>query len=146
MELVEIDPIRAEPAQTALDCLPHVAGRGTAGTVLTQGTPELGPDHHLLAVPAQRPAQPLLTLQVRVGRVEKVDPRREGGVDHWWNLVLLHAEAEVVGSETHDRHLERSDPSHVHARCLPRVFSLARRPQLSLIHISEPTRQAEISY
>jgi len=117
VQLVEIDVVGPEATQAALDRLDHVAGCGPPGPSGAHRTPELGSDDHLVAVPAQRLTEPLFAVAVGVGGVKEGDTGVEGRLHDGWNLVGVHAHAEVVGPEAHHRDLDLPDVSDVHAGC-----------------------------
>ena len=118
MQLVEIDPIRPKGLETSLDGTTHVAGRCTAGELIVRLVPELGGQHDVVAPPTERGGTPLLAGEIRVGRVEEVDPRLECGIDDWQDLSLRHGEAEVVRPQPDDRDRERADGAMQHGGSL----------------------------
>ena len=90
MELVQINPVGAQPAQGSLHGADDVPTRPACALVRTVGGThvhaELGRHDDVLASRSQRPAQEFLTqaggLAVAVGRVEKSDPGIDSDVDH----------------------------------------------------------------
>src|SRR5439155_14471221 len=116
MELVEIDPVRSEPAETVLAGASDVVGLRPF-SFRVDLHPELRGQDDPVASPLEGAAQELLALRaaVDVGRVEESDSGVECGVDDCPRCLEVEPSAEVVASETGDRNLEGSelDSSHV---------------------------------
>ena len=114
MELVQIDPVRAQSVQGSLNSADDVPARAPGAPVGTAGAThvhsELGCHHNVLPPRSQRPAQELLAqpggLAVRVSGVEKGDPGIDRGIDDSrcavGRLGRRAGTAQVVTSQTHN--------------------------------------------
>src|SRR5690349_4539433 len=64
VQLIEVDPLRAEPAQRCLHRAPHVtprpAGRGLVDAAVECGMSELGRDYDVVAAPPESTTEQLL--------------------------------------------------------------------------------------
>ncbi len=79
MQLVEIDPVGAEPLERRVDRLEHVPARQAAIVgIVGHGAVELGRDHDLMTclTVVEKAAEDLLAFAQRilVGGVEEIDP------------------------------------------------------------------------
>ena len=100
MQLIEIDPIGREAAETVVDRLPHVRGTGTLARVVDRQA-EFRREDHRLAAPRQRAPDELLALgtAVDVGGVEEVDAGVERGMHDGFRALVVQAHTEVVAAE-----------------------------------------------
>src|SRR5215472_10664841 len=95
MQLVQVDPVSAQPPQRRLARPADVTGRGVlAGDQPlpgVEGIAELGGDHHFVAVPGQRPAQDLLAVPgaVHIGGVEEGDPELQPASQRSHRLLII---------------------------------------------------------
>src|SRR5215203_613696 len=130
LDLVEVDDVRAEPAQAVLDLLLEGLARQSALVgAWPYGRPDLGGQHGLLAAAAQRLTHDHLRLPlgVAVGRVDEVDPRFHRPVDDADRLVVVRvaplAEHHRAQAEGRDLEAGRAEITVVHAStpAFPRV-------------------------
>jgi hypothetical protein len=116
MELVEVDAIRLEPAQAALDRRADVRRARAGRPLLVDRHAELGREDDVLAARSECPAQEFLALglPVDVGGVEQRDAGIERGVDDRARGGLVDPTAEVVTAEPDDRDSEVADVPGLH--------------------------------
>jgi hypothetical protein len=91
VDLVEVDVVDAEAAQALVEGGDQPAPRAAPPVaVVAHRQAGLGRQHDVVTAAGEGPADHLLGLAgaVRVGGVDEVDPRREGGVDEGGGLVL----------------------------------------------------------
>src|SRR5271163_2659693 len=94
MDLVEIDMVSLQPAQTSLDAVHDVAARGP--DVIASGADaavDLGRDHDMLPRDLQvlqRLPEDLfaLTLRINIGGIKEVDPALDRGLDQLIGSLL----------------------------------------------------------
>ena len=100
MDLIQIDPIRSETAQTVVDRLPHVRRTGTLASIIDR-QPELRREDHSIALSGQRAAEELLALgsTVDISGVEESDAGVERGAHDGFRTRVVQGHAEVVAAE-----------------------------------------------
>jgi hypothetical protein len=111
MDLVEVDPVGAQAPEALLDRREDPAPRvATAVAALAHLEVHLGGEDDLVTAPPQRLAHDLLglTVGVRVGGVDEVDPLIEGGVNDADTIVVVGVtdSTEHHGPEAVDTHLD----------------------------------------
>ena len=123
VDLVEVDPVRAEPAQRVLDRAHDPAARAALPVgVVAHRAVELGGQDDVVAAALQRLADDLLGLPagVDVGGVDEVDAGVERGVDDADRLVVVRVApgAEHHRPEAHlaDRDAGATEQALFHAR------------------------------
>jgi hypothetical protein len=101
MELIEIDVVRAQPAQAVLGGLANVL-RLCALARLIELHAELAGNDGFTPPASERPAKILLTVPfiVDVGGVEEIDARVERGLHHATGLGGIDAPSEVIAPQT----------------------------------------------
>ena len=107
VQLVEVDAIGAEPAQTVVDGALDVRA-ARALVVLVDLGAELRGDDRLVATTGERAAEELLAARpaVHVGRVEQVDTGIECSPHHGPGLLLIDTHPEVVAPDANGRDLQ----------------------------------------
>jgi hypothetical protein len=110
VHLVEVDVVRGQPAQRALDLADDPATRVAAlvRVVVVHGAVELGGEHDVVPAALERLADDLLGLAARVdvGGVDDVDPGVQGPVDDADALLMVRV---APGPEHHGSQGERAD-------------------------------------
>ena len=122
VDLVEVDPVGAQPAQRALDRLGDPAPRRAAAVgVFAHGQADFRGEHDVVAPPAgERLADDLLRLArgVEVGGVDEVDAGVERAVDDPDRVVVIgvaeRAEHHRAEAQLTDRDAAASQRSMVH--------------------------------
>src|SRR4051812_14372559 len=113
VDLVEVDPVGAEPPQAVLDLLDDPAARvPELVRVVAHRAVHLCCEHDVVApAPGQRLADDLLGLaaRVHVGGVDEVDPGVERGVDDADRLVV------VLVAPTAEHHRAEAERTHLDA-------------------------------
>jgi hypothetical protein len=109
MDLVKVDPVGAEPAQTRV-ALPDEPAAGVAALVhvVAHHPVRLRRQHDSITAALERFAHDLLRLAARVdvGRVDEVDPRVERAVDDPDRFLVIGI---APGAEHHRAEAERAD-------------------------------------
>jgi hypothetical protein len=139
VDLVQVDPVRVQPLERALDLADDPAARVPELVRIVAHRPvHLGGQDHVLAPAAgQRLAHYLLRLapRVHVGGVDEVDPRVERAVDDPDALVVVgvapRAEHHRAQAERTDLDSGTSQRSVVHAGDRTATGCLLRRRRFS---------------
>jgi hypothetical protein len=137
VDLVEVDPIRAQPPQRVLDLADYPPARTAplVRVVIGHRAVKLGgKDDRVAPAVGQRLAHDLLRLPARVdvGGVDEVDPRVERRVNDAHRLVVIGiapgAEHHRTEAELGDRHAGATERAVLHEAYMPRV-SLSLSPE-----------------
>ncbi len=136
MRLVEIDPVRAQALQRAVDRLHHV-GAGQALALPGHLHAELGGDHHLVATPTalgQPAADHALGFPARVAgdpegidvrRVDQVEAMVHEGVEQGEARALVGCPSEHIAPERPGGDLQSRAAQFLSFHCVPILY---RRP------------------